>query len=55
MPVSTTRAFTGLTNDNGASGTGAHTFYFLGRKVEGADANADVLDASLSVVCVDTP
>ena len=54
-PVSTTVTSTGLTNDNGANGTGAHTFYFLGRKVEAGDANADVLDASLSVMCVDTP
>jgi hypothetical protein len=54
-PVSTTLRFTSLTNDNGLNGSGAHTFYLLGRKVEAEDANADVLDASLSVMCVDTP
>jgi hypothetical protein len=54
-PVSTTLHFTGLTNDNGASGAGAHTFYFLGRKVQAGDADAAVLDASLSVMCIDTP
>ena len=53
--VATTRSFTGLTNDNGANGTGAHTFYLLGRKVEAADTNTSALDASLSVMCVDTP
>jgi hypothetical protein len=52
-PVSTTQNFTGLTNNNGVDGTGTHTFYFLGRKVQAVDANADVLDASLSVICVD--
>jgi hypothetical protein len=46
--VSTMMAFTGLTNDNGASGSGAHTFYFLGRKVNPADSD-------FSVICVDTP
>lgn len=54
-PVSTTRHFTGLTNDNGINGGGGHTFYFLGRKAEAVDADADVLDASLTVICVDTP
>jgi hypothetical protein len=54
-PVSTTLTFPGLRNNNGANGTGSHTFYFLGRKVQAGDANADVLDASLSVMCIDTP
>ena len=54
-PVATTQHFTGLTNTNGTNGTGSHTFYFLGRKVEAADATAPVLDASLSVICVHTP
>ena len=54
-PVATTQHFTGLTNDNGTNGTGSHTFYFLGRKVEAADSNTSAVDASLSVVCLDTP
>jgi hypothetical protein len=54
-PVSTTQHFTGLTRTNGVNGTGTHNFYFLGRKVEAGDSNADVLDASLSVICVNTP
>jgi len=53
--VATTQHFTGLTNDNGANGTGAHTFYFLGRKVAAADVDTPVEDASLSVICLDTP
>ena len=54
-PVSTTLHFTGLRNNNGVDGTGKHTFYFLGRKVEPLDRTSDVLDASLSVICVDIP
>ena len=54
-PVSTTRHFTGLTRNNGLNGDGTHTFYFLGRKVGAGDPNSDVLDASLSVICVHTP
>lgn len=53
-PVSTTQHFTGLRNNNGVDGIGRHTFYFLGRKVEPLDRTSDVLDASLSVICVDT-
>jgi hypothetical protein len=53
-PVSTTGASGGLTSDNGAGGTGAHTFYLLGRKVAPEDPNVTVADASLSVICVDT-
>ncbi|GLI35657.1 hypothetical protein [Desulforhabdus amnigena] len=52
-PVSTTRHFTNLRNTNGTGGTGLHTFYLLGRKVSESDSNAAVLDASLSVICVD--
>jgi hypothetical protein len=54
-PVATTLHFTNLTNDNGLNGTGAHTFYFLGRKIEAGDADASVEDASLSVMCLDIP
>jgi hypothetical protein len=54
-PVATTQHFTGVTNDNGLNGTGTHTFYFLGRKVEAGDSDSTVEDASLSVICVDTP
>ena len=54
-PVATTQHFTNLTNWNGAGGGGSHTFYLLGRKVLAAHVDADVLDASLSVMCVDTP
>ena len=53
-PVSTTGVFTGLTNDNGAGGGGAHTFYLLGRKVAAADPNVNT-QASLSVICSHTP
>lgn len=54
-PVSTTDFYTNVRNNNGVNGTGSHTFYFLGRKVEAGDTNADVLDASLSVSCIHTP
>jgi hypothetical protein len=53
--VATTQHFTGLTNDTGPNGTGSHTFYFLGRKVAAADTDTSVVDASLSVMCLDTP
>ena len=53
-PVSTTGVFTGLTNDNGTNGGGAHTFYLLGRKAAVADPNVSA-QASLSVTCVHTP
>ena len=52
-PVSTTGVYTGLTNDNGASGGGAHTFYLLGRKV--GDAPDVTAQASFTVSCVHTP
>jgi hypothetical protein len=51
--ISTTGVSGGLTNNNGVSGTGEHTFYFLGRKVSASDPNVTVTDASLSVMCVD--
>lgn len=54
-PVSTTDYYTNIRHNNGTNGSGSHTFYFLGRKVDAADANADVLDASLSVSCIHTP
>jgi hypothetical protein len=54
-PVSTTLHFTGLTSTNGTAGTGQHTFYFLGKKDDTQDVTTDVLDASLSVMCVHTP
>lgn len=54
-PVSTTDYYTNIRNNNGTNGSGTHTFYFLGRKVQAADSNADVLDASLSISCIHTP
>jgi hypothetical protein len=54
-PVSTTLHFTGLTSTNGTAGTGLHTFRLLGKKVQAADTNATVQDASLAVICVPTP
>jgi hypothetical protein len=45
-PVSTTQWFV-------FSGTLPRTIYFLGRKFNASDADADVLDASLTVVCTD--
>ena len=45
LPVSTTRTF--------RVGPGSHWFYFLGTKVNNGDDDARVLDATLSVVCVD--
>lgn len=54
-PVRTTLHFIGLTSTNGTAGTGLHTFFFLGQKVQAADTNATVQDASLSVICVPTP
>ena len=53
-PVSTTGVYTGLTNDNGLNGGGAHTFYLLGRKVADEDPSVTA-QASISVVCVHTP
>jgi hypothetical protein len=55
MHVATTQHFTGLTNDNGTNGGGSHTFYFLGRKIDNLDDDTTVVDASLSVICIDIP
>lgn len=52
-PVSTNRTFFNVRRNNGVNGTGVHRFRFLGRKVQANDANANVLDSSLSVVCTD--
>jgi hypothetical protein len=38
-PIATTQTFNGVTRTSGVNGTGAHTFYFLGRKVEEGDSN----------------
>jgi hypothetical protein len=54
-PVATTSNFTGLTNDNGTSGTGEHVFRMLGRRGNATSEQTDVLDAALSVICVHTP
>ena len=54
-PVSTTQHFTNLTRANGVNGTGQHVFRFLGRKANAGTLTGDVLDASLSVICVHTP
>jgi hypothetical protein len=54
-PVATTSHFTGLTNDNGISGTGQHTFRLLGRRGGATSDPTDVLDAALSVICAHTP
>jgi hypothetical protein len=51
-PVATNQHFTGLTRTNGTNGTGSHTFYFLGRKIDAADTNATVETAGISVACV---
>jgi hypothetical protein len=53
-PVSTTRAYEGLTSSDGVNGTAEHTFYLLGRKVASTDPDVTVTDASTSVVCVQT-
>lgn len=54
-PVSTTGVYGGVTSINGTGSPNAHTFYLLGRKVASEHPNVTVVDASLSVLCVDTP
>jgi hypothetical protein len=38
--------------ERGPGGTVTHAFRFLGRKVQAADTNGTVLDASMTVLCV---
>jgi hypothetical protein len=45
-PVSTTQWWV-------FSNVASRTIYFLGRKFDASDADADILDASLTVVCTD--
>ena len=53
-PVSTTRHWGGLTNNNGdGASNNVHNFYFLGRKVDPTFLDTDVLDASFNVICVE--
>ncbi len=53
-PVATTQTFRTLGRSNGIGGTGTHTFYFLGRKVQEGDSDTKVLDVSLTVICIHT-